>query len=81
MPYLRTVSARPTVKAMAIADGTARLTFLNRGQGWGAHMLRDMLPEIRDDGLHVALVEMLQRRETNIDLMNSTLTRLSSTPA
>jgi hypothetical protein len=57
-------------KAMAIADFAARLTFLNRGQGWVVRKLREMLPRVRDDGLHRDLADMLQSHEANIALAN-----------
>jgi hypothetical protein len=53
-------------KALAIADLRERIVFLNRGQGWVVRKLRDMLPKVRDDGLHRDLQEMLQAHETNI---------------
>ncbi len=56
-------------KAMAIEDLAARLAFLNRGQGWVVRKLRDMLPKIRDDGIHKDLMEMLASHERNIGLV------------
>ena len=53
-------------KALAIADIRERMTFLNRGQGWVVRKLREMLPKVRDDGLHRDLQEMLQAHEANI---------------
>jgi hypothetical protein len=53
-------------KALAIADLRERMTFLNRGQGWVVRKLREMLPKVRDDGLHRDLQEMLQAHEVNI---------------
>jgi hypothetical protein len=53
-------------KALAIADLRERMTFLNRGQGWVVRKLREMLPKVRDDGLHRELQEMLQAHEVNI---------------
>lgn len=55
-------------KAMAIADLGERIAFLNRGQGWVVRKLREMLPRLRDDGLHADLAEMLRAHETNIAL-------------
>jgi uncharacterized protein DUF6306 len=57
-------------KAMAIADLGERIAFLNRGQGWVARKVREMLPRVRDDGLHKALAEMLASHEANIALAN-----------
>jgi hypothetical protein len=53
-------------KAMAIADMSERITFLNRGQGWVVRKLREMLPRVRADALHADLAEMLRSHEVNI---------------
>jgi hypothetical protein len=55
-------------KAMAIADLGERIAFLNRGQGWVARKLREMLPRVRDNRLHTDLSEMLRSHEANIAL-------------
>lgn len=60
-------------KAIAIADLSERITFLNRGQGWVVRKLREALPRIRDDYLHADLAEMLRSHEANILLANETL--------
>ena len=39
-------------KALAIPGLPERMAFLNRGQGWVVKKLREMLPKVRDDGLH-----------------------------
>jgi hypothetical protein len=57
-------------KAMAIAELGERLKFLNRGQGWVVRKLREILPRVRDDGLHADLAEMLRLHETNIARTN-----------
>jgi Domain of unknown function (DUF6306) len=57
-------------KTMAIADLGDRIAFLNRGQGWVARKLREMLPSLRDDGLQADLAEMLRSHEANIALAN-----------
>ncbi len=57
-------------KAMAIADLRARIAFLNRGQGWVARRLREMLPRVADRDLQGDLSEMLQSHESNINLVN-----------
>ena len=57
-------------KAMAIENLGERITFLNRGQGWVARKLREMLPRVRDDRLHADLSEMLKSHEANIVLAN-----------
>ena len=53
-------------KAMAIADLSERVAFLNRGQGWVVRKLREILPRVRDDRLHADFAEMLQSHEANI---------------
>ncbi len=53
-------------KAMAIADPVERLAFLNRGQGWVVRTLGALLPRIRDEALHAALVEMRTSHIENI---------------
>jgi hypothetical protein len=53
-------------KAMAIADMSERISFLNRGQGWVVRKLREMLPRVRADALHADLAEMLRSHEVNI---------------
>jgi len=60
-------------KAMAIEGLPERMAFLNRGQGWVVKKLREMLPKIRDDGLHRDLSEMLASHETNIARTNEAL--------
>ena len=60
-------------KAMAIEGLPERIAFLNRGQGWVVKKLREMLPKVRDDGLHRDLSEMLTSHETNIARTNEAL--------
>jgi hypothetical protein len=60
-------------KAMAIEGLADRIAFLNRGQGWVVRKLKQMLPKVRDDGLHRDLDEMLQSHETNIARANAAL--------
>jgi len=64
-------------KAMAIPDLGERIAFLNRGQGWVARKLREMLPRVRDDRLHADLVEMLRSHEANIALADEVAGRAS----
>jgi nitronate monooxygenase len=59
--------------AMAIADLRERIAFLNRGQGWVVRKLREMLPRVRDGGLHADLSEMLLSHEANIELANGVM--------
>ena len=60
-------------KALAIESLPERIAFLNRGQGWVAKKLREMLPKVRDDALHRDLTEMLQAHEVNIARANEAL--------
>ncbi len=57
-------------KAMAIADLSQRLSFLNRGQGWVARQLRQMLPRVRNEQLHEDLSARLRSHEATIALTN-----------
>jgi len=54
-------------KAMAIADLTERLAFLNRGQSWVVRRLRSVLPSVGDAALRAELSEMLAAHERNIE--------------
>jgi hypothetical protein len=60
-------------KALAIDGLPERIAFLNRGQGWVAKKLREMLPKVRDDALHRDLKEMLRAHEVNIARANEVL--------
>ena len=53
-------------KVMALDGMEARLSLLNRGQGWVVRKLREALPRIADDALHAELKEMLETHERNI---------------
>lgn len=57
-------------RAMAVTDLRERIALLNRGQGWVVRKLREMLPRIRDGGLHADLSAMLRSHEINIALAN-----------
>lgn len=60
-------------KSMAIPALAERMAFLNRGQGWVARKLREMLPKVRDETLHAALKAMLLNHEENIADTNAAL--------
>lgn len=61
-------------RAMAISDLHERLLFLNRGQGWVARKLRELLPLVEDDpALHRGLARMLLSHEQNLDKVNQAL--------
>jgi nitronate monooxygenase len=61
-------------KCLAIPDPAERIAFINRGQGWVARKLREMLPRIRDDAMHADLSAMLTTHEVNIARANQHLT-------
>jgi len=58
-------------KAMTIDDPTARIAFLNRGQGWVVRKLRALLPKVHDAALLADLSHMLSSHVANITLANS----------
>lgn len=58
-------------KCMAINDPGERLAFLNRGQGWVARKLHEMLPKTRNDAMHADFSAMLKSHEDNIARANS----------
>ncbi|MGE8317186.1 MAG: nitronate monooxygenase [Comamonas sp.] len=61
-------------RAMAIPDLHERLLFLNRGQGWVAKKLRELLPLVEEDpALHRGLTRMLHSHEQNLDKVNQAL--------
>lgn len=60
-------------KIMAIDDLAERLAFLNRGQDWVVRKLTKILPTIRNEIIHTALVAMRTSHEQNISLVNSEL--------
>ena len=60
-------------RAMAIAALDDRLRFLNRGQGWVAKRLGEMIPRVGDDELRQALVEMRENHVANIARVNDFL--------
>ncbi len=61
-------------KAMAIDGLAERIAFLNRGQAWVVRKLTEMLPKVRDEGLHSDLSEMLRSHEINIERAAGALT-------
>jgi nitronate monooxygenase len=60
-------------KCMAIGELRERMAFLNRGQGWVAKKLREMLPKTRDDAMHADFAAMLKSHEDNIAKANGLL--------
>lgn len=75
--HLKALGAEPSPnvgafydKAMAIGDLNERVAFLNRGQGWVARKLHEMLPRVRDAALNSDLADMLRSHEVNIARAN-----------
>lgn len=64
-------------KAMAIADLSARLAFLNRGQAWVERRLRELLPRVRSDMLHADLRAMLESHGDNIASTEAAISALA----
>jgi len=60
-------------RAMAIAALDERLRFLNRGQGWVARRLGEMIPRLGDGELREALVAMRENHVANIARVNDFL--------
>ena len=78
---VRALGAEPSDKvgdfyerAIAIDGFEARLAFVNRGQGWVARKLREILPQVQDPVLRTSLQDMLDRHVVNIDAANAALT-------
>ncbi|MDP3173334.1 MAG: DUF6306 domain-containing protein [Phenylobacterium sp.] len=63
-------------QAMSIVDIEARFAFVNRGQAWVIRKLKALLPRIRDDQLHGALLAMLAAHDHNVTQAESTLAGL-----
>lgn len=62
-------------KCIAIPGLKERVAFINRGQGWVAKKLKEMLPKVRDDALHADFSAMLKSHEENIARANAELGR------
>jgi hypothetical protein len=60
-------------KCLAISDLKERVAFINRGQGWVARKLREMLPRVRDDAMHAEFTAMLKGHDENIARANAVL--------
>ena len=60
-------------RAMAIEGFEARLAFVNRGQGWVARKLREILPGVTDPQLRATMQAMLDAHVVNIDAANAAL--------
>jgi nitronate monooxygenase len=54
-------------KAMAIADLSERMTFLNRGQAWVVRRLQALIPRIADSATRAELQAMLDAHVSNIN--------------
>jgi nitronate monooxygenase len=58
-------------KVLAIGDAKARLSFVNRGQGWVVKKLKEAIPRIEDEHLVRDLTVMLASHEENIAKVNA----------
>ena len=74
MKVIRSLQATPTDvtgafhgKAMAIADLTERLVFLNRGQAWVVRRLQALIPRVQDAAIQTELQTMLDAHIGNIE--------------
>lgn len=65
-------------KALEIEGRTARLEFLNRGQGWVARKIREALPEIADNTVRSALAAMYDSHLLNIEACEALIETLES---
>ena len=73
MRVIRALPATPTDetgafhgKAMAIADLSERLAFLNRGQAWVVRRLQALIPRVSEAGVRAELQGMLDAHVVNI---------------
>lgn len=57
-------------KAIAIDDNNERLVFLNRGQGWVAKKLREIIDDVEDSETNGVLQTMIDSHVENIELCN-----------
>ena len=80
MNVIRSLQATPTDvtgafhgKAMAIADLTERLVFLNRGQAWVVRRLQTLIPRIQDAAIQAELQTMLDAHVGNIERVDRRL--------
>ncbi|WP_313300904.1 nitronate monooxygenase [Diaphorobacter sp.] len=60
-------------KAMAIENVAERLAFLNRGQGWVAKRVAELLERVEDPALHKNLTRMLDSHKDNLTKVNEHL--------
>src|SRR6185437_9619523 len=58
-------------KVLAIGEPKARLSFVNRGQGWVVKKLKEAIPRIEDGQLVKDLGVMLSSHEENIAKVNA----------
>jgi uncharacterized protein DUF6306 len=63
-------------KVLALDGLKARLELLNRGQAWVAKRIDEILPRLRDEGMHAELGEMRDRHRQNIAECAALIARL-----
>jgi nitronate monooxygenase len=80
MKVIRSLQATPTDvtgafhgKAMAVADLTERLVFLNRGQAWVVRRLQALIPRVHDAAIQAELQAMLDAHIGNIERVDRRL--------
>ena len=80
MKVIRSLHATPSDqtgafhgKAMAIADLSERMVFLNRGQAWVVRRLQAIIPRIQDPALQAELHTMLDAHVSNIERVEQRL--------
>lgn len=66
---------------LALPGLTDRLALLNRGQGWVARCLEDVLPRLRDSEILAQLTEMRDTHRANIAACGILLEGLAELPA
>jgi hypothetical protein len=60
-------------KCMAYTDLHERFNFLNRGQGWVVKRINELLPQLNNQDLVAALVEMRNTHQSNIEKTSAIL--------
>ncbi len=62
-------------KCLAISELEQRVALINRGQGWVARKIWEMLPKMRDDDMHADFEAMLKLHEVNMARVDGELGR------
>jgi nitronate monooxygenase len=67
-------------KALAVQGRVPRLSFLNRGQGWVARQIAEILPRVEDASVKKMLSEMHDSHIANIEACNRLLLTIDDQP-